>query len=42
MANRCKHIHTEAFINQNPSKEEIKKFRLYFCDDCRQWFSFLL
>jgi hypothetical protein len=40
MANYCKH-RFEPFREQNPKKEDINKYRLYFCEDCHRWFSFL-
>ncbi len=38
MPNICKHG-VRPFANQNPSSEEINKFRLWKCDDCNKWYS---
>jgi len=37
----CSHYYANPFRNQFPDKEEINKYRLYWCDECKKWFSFL-
>lgn len=38
MSNTCNHF-VKSFFTQNPSPKEINEYRLYYCEDCRQWYS---